>query len=82
MGFLTRLTFLAAGAVAIGFVLWLSLWLFIVLFFVGSAAVAIVALRNFLLQKDILNPRPGIPPEEQGKVIEGDFERIEPDTKE
>jgi hypothetical protein len=85
MGLFTQILLFMAGAITIGFVLWLSLWLFIALFFLGIGWVAVYALRSFLLERDILNPHPGIPleePAEQGHVIEGDFERIEPETKE
>jgi hypothetical protein len=66
-----------------GIALWVSFWLLLFLFAVGVAAVVWTHLRDYLLAKGILNPRPGVPPEEPSSTskptttIEGDFKRVD-----
>lgn len=80
MGFLGRLLFLCAAAVAIGVAIFAGITIFAFLLMAGGVAVLAVAGRQFLIEKGILNPRPGVPmdePEESVTIIEGEFEQIE-----
>lgn len=64
--------------------LWLSLTLFAVLFFLGFLAAVFFWLRAYLLEKEILNPQPGVHIEtmnEQVTVIEGDYEELKNDDR-
>ena len=73
--------FLTTIALIIG--LGLAVWVGAILF-VGLAVLAVIGYgiyfaRGFLTQKGILNPTPGIPPQEAERItiIEGDFTRVE-----
>ena len=59
-------------------------WVLLVIFGVGLIAVIWSHLKDYLLKKGILNPRPGVPLEEQGEeivtptiTIEGDYKRVD-----
>lgn len=79
--FLTTL----AVIIGIGIAIWISVMLFVGVAVVGAAAYALFYARAYLVRKGILNPRPGVPLEEQQPeqitVIDGDFERIEESEK-
>lgn len=79
MGLVQRIIFLVGAAVAIGLALWVSITIFAFLLIAGGIAVIAVAGRDFLTRKGILNPQPGVRPEqaEAVTVIEGEFEQIE-----
>lgn len=65
--------------IGLGFAVWVSFWLLLVLFGIGAALVALSYIRGYLTAKGILNPTPGIPPEQADHItiVEGDFERID-----
>jgi hypothetical protein len=80
MGFLGRIIFLVGTVVAIGIALWLSLALFGIFLVVGGFAVIGLAVRQLLIEKGILNPRPGVPMDEPGPeitVIETEYKEID-----
>lgn len=67
--------------IGIAIALWVSFWLLVVLFALGALAVLWSHLRDYLVRKNILNPRPGVPMSSAEEVvdvtvIEGDFTRI------
>lgn len=67
---------------AVIFVIWMSAVLFIGLAVVGVIGYALYYARDFLTEKGILNPTPGIAPQaedapEHITVIDGDFTRID-----
>ncbi len=72
---LQRIFVFAGTAVAIGIALWLSVTLFFVILMIGAVIGALLFARQFLLEKGILNPTPGVPP--VATIIEGEFEQIE-----
>ncbi len=76
MGFIRRLLLLVGTVIAIGVTIWLSITIFAVLLVVGGVAVLVMAGRQFLVARGILNPRPGVPfePEADITVIDGEFE--------
>lgn len=49
------------GLVAIGIALWLSLWIIGIFLLVGGGLVLFYTARQFLIDKGILNPTPGVP---------------------
>lgn len=59
--------------------------LFIGLAVVGAVIYGLYFARNYLTQKGILNPTPGVSPQadeaERITIIEGDFTRVEEETK-
>lgn len=59
--------------------------LFIGLAVVGAILYGLYFARNYLTQKGILNPTPGVAPHtdeaERITIIEGDFTRVEEETK-
>lgn len=69
------------------FVIWMSAVLFIGLAVIGVIGYGLYYARDFLIDKGILNPQVGIPPEESdaaptnSPVIEGDFVRIDEQEK-
>ena len=70
----------------IAFALWISFWLLLALFVGGLAMVIWSHLRDYLLAKGILNPRPGVPIDEQTDApsvttIEGNFSRVDEAAK-
>lgn len=71
------------GAIVLaGLFLYFSAILFIGLAVVGVIAYGLYYARDFLIEKGILNPQVGVPPQtpEQITIIEGDFERVEEPT--
>lgn len=65
----------------------LAVWVGAILF-AGIAVLAVIGYgiyfaRGFLTEKGILNPTPGVPPEEAERItiIEGDFTRVEDKDK-
>jgi hypothetical protein len=80
MQIIGRIFILFGAAVAIGVALWLSITLFGLMLLVGGGVVLFFAVRQFLIDKGILNPTPGVAPhvpEESITVIEGTFEEVE-----
>ena len=81
MNIIQRLLFLIGTVIAIGVALWISITVFAFLLIAGGIAVLFVAARQFLVNKGILNPRPGMPidhaAEETITVIDGEFEQVE-----
>lgn len=74
--------------IGVAVALWVSFWLLLVLFSLGVMAVMWARLRNFLLNKGIINPSPGVPLTDADDVtesdttiittlIEGDFTRVD-----
>lgn len=65
--------------IAIGVVLWLSFWLLLFLLAAAAGWWVLTRLQSFLLKKGILNPTPGVTPDEEVVVtiVEGDFKRID-----
>lgn len=68
----------------IAIALWISFWVLIVLFVAAIGVVVYSHLKSFLLGKGILNPTPGVPPEQppaEGEVevtiVEGNFMRLD-----
>jgi len=65
----------------VGVALWVSFWLLLFLFGVGVAAVLWTHTRDYLLRKGILNPTPGVPPQEgetsENITIEGSYKRVD-----
>lgn len=66
----------------VGLALWVSLWLVVIFFVIGVAAVVWTHLKDYLLRKGILNPKPGVPLDEEAPeapitVIEGDYKRVD-----
>lgn len=69
--------------VFVGIMLWISAILFFGLLVVGGIAYGLYLARDWLTEKGILNPRPGVPPEEEPRItIEGDFTRVGDEEKE
>ncbi len=66
----------------LGLALWFGMALLVIVFVVGLGAAIVFWLRGFLVAKDILNPHPGIPLDEEVTIIEGDYEEIERGTEE
>lgn len=77
---LQRVLFIVGALIAIGVAVWLSVTIFAVLLVAGVLTVVFMAGRRFLVDKGILNPRPGTPMEQatsEVTIIEGEFEQIE-----
>jgi hypothetical protein len=70
--------FIIAMAV-LGLLLFLAFKFFLVLLLVGLCLAALAWLRRFLVAKEILNPKPGAPPDIT--VIEVDYERVDENEK-
>lgn len=72
-----------AVIIGLGLAVWISAVLFIGLAVIGVFGYAIYFARDFLTEKGILNPTPGVPyePQEQITIIEGDFTRVEEKEK-
>jgi len=82
MPWIMQMVWFAVLLLGMGIALWVSFWLLLFLFGVGVAAVVWTHLREYLLAKGILNPTPGVPPEESASspsvtTIEGDFKRVD-----
>jgi hypothetical protein len=84
MPWISQMLGFALLCLGIAFALWVSFWLLLALFALGLMAVVWSHLRNFLLAKGILNPRPSRPTDditEQNEaiitVIEGDYKRVD-----
>ena len=73
-----RITVWVGLAMLFGIALWFSFTLLAILFCFGLVASGWIWLRAYLVEKDILNPEPGVPPEHaiSHTVIEGDYEEI------
>lgn len=77
---LTSIAVIVIGVLLLVFAAWLFFGLLVV-FVIGYG---LYIGRDFLTKKGILNPRPGVPIDEQQEnvtIIEGDFERIEGSEK-
>jgi len=77
-----RIFFTIGAVLAIGVALWFSITILGFLLIVGGGMVLVLALRQFLLEKGILNPTPGVPimePHDSPNVtvIETQFTHIE-----
>lgn len=79
VGFIKRLLILMLALVAVGVAISAGLMLFGGLLMIGGIMVLAYAGRAWLVEKGILNPRPGVPMDapEEVTVIEGEFEQIE-----
>lgn len=82
MNTVIRILFTLGGLLVMGLILWFSITLLGVLIIGGGLLVLFFALRQFLLEKGILNPTPGTPmtpPEGNVKVtiIETEFTRVD-----
>jgi hypothetical protein len=84
MPWISQMLGFALLCLGIAFALWVSFWLLLVLFGLGLLAVVWTHLRDFLLAKGILNPRPGRPMEDVTQenevtitVIDGDYKRVD-----
>lgn len=76
MDIVMRLFSIAAGALVLGLAVIFAFNLFIVLFLLGLGLAAMYWIRAFFIEKEILNPRPGVHVEEmdeQVTIIEGDY---------
>lgn len=76
--------------VGVAFAIYVSLWVLLAMFCIGVLAVVWVHLRDFLLEKGILNPTPGVPSgiiidQEPGEkpvtLIDAEFTRVEETEK-
>lgn len=89
MPWVLQILWLIALFVGIGIAIYISFWILLVMFAIGIIAVIWVHLRDFLLEKGILNPVPGVPngiiieqePETTVTLIDGDFTRVEDEAK-
>lgn len=84
MPWIMQMVWFALLLVGIGIALWVSLWLLVILFAVAVLVVIFSHARDFLTEQGILNPTPGVPPEEQVPnitVIEGDYTKVSPSEK-
>ena len=85
MNIFTRLAFIFGSIVAIGFALWISITLIGFFLLAGGALILFYVVRQFLLDKGILNPTPGVPMDasaamrhnETITVIETEFTRVD-----
>lgn len=83
MSWVLQLLYMALVAVGIVIALWIGIWILLALLVVGVGMVIWSHLRDYLLAKGILNPRPGVPmdgviiEEQNTTIIEGDFKRVE-----
>ena len=78
MELLLRIAVFTATLTLAGVVLWFSFTLIAILFVIGFMAACWFWLRAYLVDKDILNPTPGVPMESSAHhtVIEVDYEEI------
>ena len=74
--------------IGIAIALWVGIWILIALFALGLIMVIWAHLREFLLEKGILNPTPGVPPEgtiiekdATTTVIEGNYTRVDSNSE-
>lgn len=70
----------------IAIALWVSVWLLVLIFVLSVGSIIYRHARDFLVARGILNPTPGVPPEEASPVneitvIEGDFTHVETTEK-
>ena len=85
MPWIMQMLWFALMCIGIAFAVWVSFWVLLVIFGLGILAVIWSHLRDFLLEKGVLNPTPGIPPSDadgEGSappptVIEGDYTRVD-----
>jgi hypothetical protein len=85
MNLIARALFLIAAIAAIGFALWISITLIGFFLLAGGALILFYAIRQFLLNKGILNPNPGVPMDESAAsphsekitVIDTEFTRVD-----
>ena len=71
-----------AFIIGLGLAVWILGILFVGLAVIGIIGYGIYFARDFLTEKGILNPTPGVPLEqpEQITIIEGDFTRVHDET--
>ena len=79
---------LGFGLFLIGVViaLWVSVWVLLALFIGMTGYVLFVSLRDYLVDKGILNPTPGVPiarddEERHITIVDADFTRVEEEPK-
>ena len=72
----TRILSVVISAAIFLLALWLMGTLFFAILIAAATFGAFFFLRQWLLEKGILNPNPGVPMAE-GHIIEGEFEQIE-----
>ena len=84
MNTITRLFFIVGSILAIGFALWISITVMGFFLLAGGALIIFYAARQFLLDKGILNPTPGVPMDESAShvhekitVIDTEFTHVE-----
>lgn len=65
----------------LAFAVWVSFWLLLALFGIGFCVVIFTEVRDFLTRKGILNPVPGVKPEDphapEPITIETDYQRVD-----
>ena len=77
VGLFKRLIFLASATIIIGAVLWLSVSLFIALFFIGVFIAAIMTMRNAFVPKRTIYSQADAPMHiriEENNVIEAEYQ--------
>lgn len=80
-----RILTTTAVIIGLGLAVWISAVLFVGLAVIGVIGYGLYFARDFLTEKGILNPTPGVVPEqdepERITIIEGDFTRVEEEKK-
>lgn len=81
---MNRILSTIAAIIGLGLAIWILGILFVGLAAIGIIGYGIYLARDFLTDKGILNPTPGVAQEDEPEritIIEGDFTHVEEETK-
>lgn len=74
--------------VGVAIALWVSVWVLVVLFIIMTGYAILAGARDTLVKKGVLNPRPGLPPEEITEsadthitIVDGEFTRVDEEKR-
>lgn len=86
MPWILQMTGCAVSLLFIAFMLWVGFWFVLGVFAIATLIIGWGQIRDYLIEKGILNPVPGVPSdsiiiEEESTIIEGDYKRVDDKAK-